>query len=298
MLVGEIRHHAQLVDVRGQRAAKHLGVGLIELFAQPFRAGVGVRQGEHLVLAKLLAGRPAARVGLHRAAVEQQQGIDELRLVVDPVGLEAVVGVDEGQHALEVAALVLAVPVFDHRNAAEKVPLAAFDWADVARARRAKVDDLPFGADLDAPAVLRAVVAQPRAQADAEERAVFDGVVVDDERQPRVQRGGARPGLGVGEHQLDAPPVEAGLPRELDVDAVDRAEAVVFQHAVERGLLRLRRGILDRVAGQIPRGQRADVARKVVREPGIGQPRLAQAVADGVRAVVIPLQPLQPRLRQ
>ena len=188
--------------------------------------------------------------------------------VVHPVGLQQIVGVNQADHILKIAMLGLVVPVLDQRHTAKIMRLHAHRRFK-ARLRQRGLSicqHVAVGVHLHAVARQLPVRQAHLHVAHAQQRPVFHAVVVDHEGAARVQTGGAGTGALIGIEQLHALAADTGGARQLRVHAVDGAAAIGAQQRRKR-LLLPGRLVAHRIADQITRRHRGDIARVGMRQP-------------------------------
>lgn len=182
---------------------------------------------------------------------------------------------------LEIALFAGVVPVFDHGHAAEVMRLTA-DLARGFGAGALEVDDGVRPVDRDAFAAAAQLVVEEIAAGHAEERGMFDGIVVDDEAAFGVHLGDPGPGEGVGVTEFDGLAVDGGVHGEFGVHAFHARLGVGAEDGFEGVLLTLRGGVAHGAADEIPGGHGGDVAGQIVCQAVVGQTRQPPARGDAV----------------
>ena len=284
------------MDVRLQRLPLHLHVGLVQRGGEVFHAGVAVRQRQQLVLAQLLPGGAALIVLLQHAAGHHDQLVHILLLVVHAVGLQLVVGVDQRNHPLEVAALIFIVPVFHQRHAAEEVDLALH----LGKLRHRQIlcivfGDQPVGHHPHPKPVRAASLLQLRRDVHAEQRRHIVGVLIYHERIGRGERRRVGRCVRIHVHVLNAPAVDRRVVRVLHVHRIHAAAGVQIHNRIQRlrGCAvahRVGRGLADQITGR----HGGDVPPEGVGDAVVRQPAGAPALQNVVVALVVFPQFLQP----
>ena len=156
------------------------------------------------------------------AAGQHQEGIGKALLVLEAVGLQGVVAVDQGEDGLKIPRLVEVVPVFHQGHAAKAVGAPGYQGRLAHSLQRGggKAPAGGGGQGLGDHPVGASVRLLPADQLDAEQGLVGHGVVIHHEGLLRGQGGGVGQAVGPGVHPLDPLAADGGVQGQLAVHAV------------------------------------------------------------------------------
>ena len=284
------------MDILRQRPAQHVRVRLMGFLGQPFHARGAVGQRQRFILAQAFARRAAVAVlrgGQAHHAGEHQQRVGKLLLIVHAVALQQIVGVNQRQHALKIAALAGVVPVFGQGHRAEVVGDGFKRLADGGGLGAAIAGDQAIGVHVYAQPCAIAAQVGFIAHIHAKQRARQLVVAVHHKGVAGIDGDAARARVFIGIAQLCRAAEHALLHGQLRVHRgrIARPQRLAQAFDLVAGIILIPDGAADQVA----RGHIADIGGIAVGNARIGQPLAAFAAGDIVCAVVIGAQAGQPR---